>query len=237
MRMRNKNQHLMLYFITCLFYISHAHNTSSTFSGKHCLPDQSYALLQLKQEFGKGMSSDHFVEQIGSYPKMKSWNEDTNCCSSDGVSCNTKTGQVVGLNLSCSWLYGPLSPNSNLFNLHHLQKLDLSHNDFNFSTISSSFNQLARLSHLNLSNSMFSGQIPSEISWFTNLISLDLSWNQIENPFGNLEMLHLSKMDLEALFQNMTNLRELRLDFVNILSSIPQSLVNISSLTTLSLLL
>ena len=67
----------MLYFITCLFYISHAHNTSSTFSGKHCLPDQSYALLQLKQEFGKGMSSDHFVQQIGSYPKLKSWNEDT----------------------------------------------------------------------------------------------------------------------------------------------------------------
>ncbi|KAL4637005.1 hypothetical protein ACB092_03G049600 [Castanea dentata] len=78
---------------------------------------------------------------------MNSWKNDIDCCSWDGVTCNTKTGQVVGPNLSYSWLYGPLSPKSNLFNLHHLQKFDLSYNDFNSSTIPSTFSQLSILTH------------------------------------------------------------------------------------------
>lgn len=86
MRMRNKNQHLMLYIVSCLlFYVSYAHNTPSTFSGKHCLSDQSTSLLQLRKEFEKGMSSDHFVKHHGSYPKTKSWKNDIDCCSWDGV--------------------------------------------------------------------------------------------------------------------------------------------------------
>ncbi|KAK7834067.1 receptor-like protein 7 [Quercus suber] len=42
-------------------------------------------------------------------------------------------------------------------------------------------------------------------------------------------------MDLEALLQNMTNMRDLHLALVNISSSVPQSLANFSSLTSLSL--
>ena len=76
----------MLYIVSCLlFYVSYAHNTPSTFSGKHCLPDQSTSLLQLRKEFEKGMSSDHFVKHHGSYPKTKSWKNDIDCCSWDGV--------------------------------------------------------------------------------------------------------------------------------------------------------
>uniref|UniRef100_A0A7N2L7H2 Disease resistance R13L4/SHOC-2-like LRR domain-containing protein n=1 Tax=Quercus lobata TaxID=97700 RepID=A0A7N2L7H2_QUELO len=160
--------------------------------------EKSSALLQLKQEFEEGMSSEPVVY----YP-----------------------GQVVGLNLGNSWLSGILSPNSSLFSLHHLQKLNLSMNGFIFSTIPSSFSQLVRLSHLDLSFSNFTGQIPSEISWLTHLISLDLS---------NFN-LHLKGKDLEAISKNMTNMRELHLDHVNISSSVPQSLVNLSSLTSLSL--
>ncbi|KAM4108334.1 hypothetical protein ACB094_03G037200 [Castanea mollissima] len=146
---------------------------------------------------------------------MKSWKAKVDCCSWDGVTCNNKTGQVVGLNLGNSWLSGILSPNSSLFSLHHLQKLNLSMNGFIFSTIPSSFSQLVRLSHLDLSYSNFTGQIPSEISWLTKLISLDLS---------NFN-LHLKGKDLEAISKNMTNMRELHLDHVNISSSVPQPLV------------
>ncbi|KAM4108331.1 hypothetical protein ACB094_03G037000 [Castanea mollissima] len=223
--MRKGNQYLTLYLASCLFFISNFQSTSSTSSKHHCLPDQSSALLLLKQEFEEGMSSEPVVYYPGNYPKMKSWKAKVDCCSWDGVTCNNKTGQVVGLNLGNSWLSGILSPNSSLFSLHHLQKLNLSMNGFIFSTIPSSFSQLVRLSHLDLSYSNFTGQIPSEISWLTKLISLDLS---------NFN-LHLKGKDLEAISKNMTNMRELHLDHVNISSSVPQPLVNLSSLTSLSL--
>ncbi|KAL0005940.1 hypothetical protein SO802_013501 [Lithocarpus litseifolius] len=184
------NYYLTLYLVSCLFFISHCQSTSSTSSKHHCLPDQSSALLLLKQEFGKGMSSEPVVYDPGNYPKMKSWKAKVDCCSWDGVTCNNKTGQVVGLNLGNSLLSGILSPNSSLFSLHHLQKLNLSMNGF-------------------------TGQIPSEISWLTKLISLDLS---------NFN-LHLKGKDLEAISKNMTNMRELHLDHVNISSSVPQSLI------------
>ncbi|XP_065635311.1 receptor-like protein 6 [Quercus suber] len=218
--MGKRNQYLTLYLASCLFFISHCQSTSK----HHCLPDQSSALLQLKQEFEEGMSSEP-VYYPGNYPKMKSWKAKVDCCSWDGVTCNNKTGQVVGLNLGNSWMSGILNPNSSLFMLHHLQKLNLSMNDFSFSSIPSSFSQLLRLTHLDLSYSNFDGNIPSKLSWLTNLISLDLS---------NFN-LHLRGKDLEAISKNMTNMRELHLDHVNISSSVPQSLVNLSSLASLSL--
>ncbi|KAJ6980941.1 receptor-like protein 12 isoform X2 [Populus alba x Populus x berolinensis] len=88
-----------------------------------------------------------------------------------------KTGHVTALDLSCSMLYGTLHPNSTLFSLHHLQKLDLSDNDFNSSHISSRFGQFSNLTHLNLNFSVFAGQVPLEISHLSKLVSLDLSDN------------------------------------------------------------
>lgn len=137
--MRKGNQYLTLYLASCLFFMSNCQSTSSTASKHHCLPDQSSALLLLKQEFAEGMSSEPVVYYPGNYPKMKSWKAKVDCCSWDGVTCNNKTGQVVGLNLGNSWLSGILSPNSSLFSLHHLQKLNLSMNGFIFSTIPSNF--------------------------------------------------------------------------------------------------
>ncbi|KAF3457433.1 hypothetical protein FNV43_RR02091 [Rhamnella rubrinervis] len=163
---------------------------------------------------------------------MKFWKKEKDCCSWDGVTCNTKTGKVVALDLSNSWLQGPLYSNSSLFKLHGLRRINLSFNNFSFSTIPSEFSQLSRLTHLNLSYSMFSGHIPSEISFLTHLVSLSLS------SFLNYDassLLHLGRVDFANLIQNMTNLRHLRLCQVDILSSVPESLANLSFLTTLSL--
>ena len=148
--MKKMNQHLMLCLFSCLFFISQAHSTStsSTSSGQFCSPDQSSALLQQRQEFVKGMPSDYYN---GSYPKTMSWKADTDCCSWNGVTCDTKNGQVIGLNLRNSHLYGPLNSNSSLFSLRHLQKLNLGFNNFSSSTIPSEFGQLVNLTHLNLS--------------------------------------------------------------------------------------
>ncbi|XP_030957639.1 receptor-like protein 33 [Quercus lobata] len=231
------DQYLPLFLASCFFFISHSQTSSNTSSQHHCLPDQSAHLLQLRQEFvEKRMYSDYYND---SYPKMKSWKADSDCCSWDGVTCDTQNGEVIGLDLSNSWLYGPLNSNSSLFSLRHLRKLNLDSNNFSSSsTIPSEFGQLVRLTYLNLSYSFLHGRIPSEISWLSNLVSLDLSNNYFEYFVGGdfyYKLLDLRRIHLEALVQNMTYLRELHLGKVNISSSLPQSLANLSSLTSLTL--
>ncbi|KAM3754647.1 hypothetical protein ACB098_03G182000 [Castanea mollissima] len=129
---------------------------------------------------------------------MKSWKADSDCCSWDGITCDTQNVAVIGLHLSNSWLNGPLNSNSSLFSLRHLRKLNLAFNNFTSSTIPSEFGQLVRLIHFNLSFSFLYGQIPLEISRVSNLVSLDLSFNYYE------KLLDLRRIDLEAHVQNMT---------------------------------
>uniref|UniRef100_A0A2N9FNZ4 Uncharacterized protein n=1 Tax=Fagus sylvatica TaxID=28930 RepID=A0A2N9FNZ4_FAGSY len=230
--MRKMNPFLSLFLASCFFFISHSQTTSNTSSQHHCLPNQSHTLLQLRQEFvQKRLNSDYWRYDYynGSYPKMKSWKADSDCCSWDGVTCDPENGHVVGLNLTNSWLNGRLNSNSSLFSLRHLHKLNLALNNFSSSTIPSQFGHLLSLTHLNLSRSFLSGRIPSEISWLSNLVSLDLSHNYFEYFVGGSDdyifmYLNLRRIDLEALVQNMTYLRELHLDVVNISSSLPQSL-------------
>jgi len=118
-------------------------------------------------------------------------------------------------------LYGTLHSNSTLFSLHHLQKLDLSDNHFNFSHISSQFGQFSSLTHLNLNYSVFAGQVPSEISHLSKLVSLDLSRNFYD--------LSLEPISFDKLVRNLTKLRELDLSWVNISLVVPSSLKNLSS--------
>ena len=196
--MKKMNQHLMLCLFSCLFFISQAHSTStsSTSSGQFCSPDQSSALLQPRQEFVKGMPSDYYN---GSYPKMMSWKADTDCCSWNGVTCDTKNGQVIGLNLRNSHLYGPLNSNSSLFSLRHLQKLNPGFNNFSSSTIPSEFGQLVNLTHLNLSHSFISGQIPPFISNLSQLTHLSLSSNNFhDGNLTQLEELDISRNQLKG---------------------------------------
>ncbi|KAF3964738.1 hypothetical protein CMV_011010 [Castanea mollissima] len=231
------NQYLPLFLIAfCLFFISHSQTISNTSSQHLCLPDQSSALLQLRKEFVD--EYDLFDYYNGSYPKMKSWKADSDCCSSwDGVTCDALNGHVIGLDLSNSWLFGPLNSNSTLFRLRHLLKLNLALNNFS-STIPSEFGHLVRLTHLNLSRSFLHGRIPSNFSRLFNLVSLDLSFNFFGYFVGahyQYKNLKFKRNDLEAFVQNVTYLRELHLDYLDLPWSLPQSLVNLSSLTSLSL--
>ncbi|KAL7225704.1 hypothetical protein ACSBR1_020958 [Camellia fascicularis] len=79
----------------------------------------------------------------------------------DGVTCDKTTAHVIGLDLFCNCLYGTIHPNSSLFNLVHLQHLDLSWNNFNHSQILPSFGRFTNLTHLQLSGSYLSGPIQS----------------------------------------------------------------------------
>ncbi|KAH0729107.1 hypothetical protein KY289_000295 [Solanum tuberosum] len=190
-----------------------------------CTTDQALALLQFKHMFT--ISHDAFDPCFGigqqSYPKTLSWNKSTDCCSWDGVYCDETTGKVIELNLTCSKLQGKFHSNSSLFQLSNLKRLDFSYNDFSGSLISPKFGELSSLTHLDLSHSRFSGLIPAEISRLSKLHVLHIF----------LEDLRFGPHNFELLLKNLTQLRELNLDTVNISSTIP---LNFSSyLTTLSL--
>ncbi|KAM3732185.1 hypothetical protein ACB098_11G041100 [Castanea mollissima] len=177
--------------------------------------------------FNKSFSLEKSVSEYHpSYPKTASWQEDKHCCTWDGVECDKNTSLVVGLDLTSSWLYGNILSNSTLFFLPNLRRLNLADNDFNDSLISAEFGNFKSLTHLNLSYSVFSGQIPFEISQLSSLVSLDLSKNEL-----------LVKAPVwKRVIGNLIQLRELILEWANMSSIRPNSLMNLSSsLTTLSL--
>ncbi|PHT98164.1 hypothetical protein BC332_32911 [Capsicum chinense] len=189
-----------------------------------CRKDQSISLLKFKLTFTIGHPT-FCPYQSGQ--KTSSWNVSRDCCSWDGVTCDETTGHVIELDLSCSHLVGKIDSNSSLFQLSHLQRLDLSHNNFSNSRISPEFGRFSNLTHLDLSVSSFSGQIPPEISHLSKLQSLRLS------SFSPSNKQRLVAHDFKLLLQNLTQLTELYLTDIIISSTIP---LNFSShLTTLRL--
>ncbi|KAL7250428.1 hypothetical protein ACSBR1_012439 [Camellia fascicularis] len=201
--------------------------SSSTSAHHMCLEDQQFSLLQFKKTFTITSGLTFPECESYSHPKMVFWNESIDCCSWDGVTCDWLNGHVIGLDLSCSELQGTIQGNSSLFHLRQLQRLNLAFNDFSFSKILSRFGSFTSLTYLNLSNSLFAGPIPSEICHLSKLISLDMSnynsqWTLEQHTFN-------------MILQNLTQLKELHLDWVDISSPLPHALLNLSSLTSLSL--
>ncbi|KAF9666779.1 hypothetical protein SADUNF_Sadunf16G0264100 [Salix dunnii] len=197
-----------------------------------CHGAERSALLHFMQSF-----SIRTISPTSSYayPKTESWRirgESSDCCLWDGVECDENTGYVIGLDLGSSSLHGSINSTSSLFQLVHLRRLSLGGNDFNYSQVPSKLALLSSLTHLNLSNSMFSGEIPIEITELSHLTSLDLGRN-VDSSARNL--LELGSFDLRRLAQNLTGIEHLDLSSVNISSTVPDVLANLSSLTFLNL--
>ncbi|KAM3751268.1 hypothetical protein ACB098_04G096000 [Castanea mollissima] len=155
---------------------------SSSFVQPLCHDDESFALLQFKESFIIDQSES---SETSAYPKVSSWKlESDDCCSRDGVGCDRDTGRVISLDLSNSCLYGSINSNSSLFRLVNIQRLNLSHNDFNQSRIPIGIRQLSNLTCLDLQGSGFAGQIPAKIFQLFKLVYLDLSFNllKLKNP-------------------------------------------------------
>ncbi|XP_058111908.1 receptor-like protein kinase 5 [Magnolia sinica] len=189
------------------FVFASANNSKALSTHKQCIEDHFSALLHLKHSF-------NFSAEF-SKTRLPSWNPDNrDCCSWEGITCDGATGHVTSLNLNELDIFGRIDFVS-LFRLQSLQKLNLASNYFNDSTIPSGFEQLTSLTHLNLSRSNFYGQIPLEISRLTTLVSLDLSFNEYSN--GSVaEYLKLEIPNIGAFVQNLSSMRELHLDWVNI---------------------
>ncbi|KVI07913.1 Leucine-rich repeat-containing protein [Cynara cardunculus var. scolymus] len=116
---------------------------------------------------------------------------------------------------------GTIHQNTTLFNLPHLERLDLAFNDFTNSHLPSEIGRFSNsLTHLNISKCGFVGQVPTDITFLRKLVSLDLS----SNSFG----VGLEPRVFNNLLQNSTHLRVLSLAYVN-LSLVLPTYLNISS--------
>ncbi|KAL0324546.1 UNVERIFIED_CONTAM: Receptor-like protein Cf-9 [Sesamum calycinum] len=125
------------------------------------------------------------------------------------VVCDS-SGHVISLDLEGEFISGGIQNSSGLFGLRYLERLNLADNSFNGIQIPKGLQNLTNLAYLNLSNAGFGGQVPAELSEMRSLVSLDLS-----SSFGILP-LRLEKPNLKVIVQNLTGLRELYLDGVNI---------------------
>ncbi|XP_022722204.1 receptor-like protein 12 [Durio zibethinus] len=225
-----KNFHILISLIfPTLFLFSCSASIVLSFSPPHtdlqnrCLNDQKSALLQLHHDL-------YYAPNFTFSSKVELWDPNTDCCSWKGITCDA-LGHVIGLDLS----YKNLSGNfHSIFNLHHLQCLNLAGNNFNTTLFQYEFDRFPNLTHLNLSNSCFLGQIPVGISYLTRLVSLDLSnqdscyqrYNQVlgpfylfylyPQPFDLQQPLKLENPNFKTLIQNLRPLTELYLDSVNI---------------------
>ncbi|KAJ4823141.1 hypothetical protein Tsubulata_039131 [Turnera subulata] len=222
----------LFFFLVPLFFPLHLSPTTSAASfaapySSHCHDYESSALWLFKESFTIDTSASSHPEAS---PKVESWHLQEggggDCCSWDGVECDNITGHVIGLDLRSSGLSGYIDSHNSLFQLIHLQYLNLADNDFLESPIPSGLGHLSKLTHLNLSFSGFSGQIPSNISDLIHLLSLDLSEN---------DNLILKNSDFNTLVKNLVSLEVLHLDYVDISSEVPHIFANSPSLTSLSL--
>ncbi|ESQ47650.1 hypothetical protein EUTSA_v10022048mg [Eutrema salsugineum] len=194
------------------------------------------ALLEFKNEFELRNPPKFLNESIldgsltwadaTSYPKTKSWANKSDCCSWDGITCDAKSGEVIGIDLSCSCLYGHFKPNSSLFRLRQLRNLNLAYNNFNASPVPTRLNKLMELERLNFSHSSFSGQIPPEILHLTKLVSLDLS-----SSFTFFFRI----WKIPSAIASLSHLTSLILSSNKLGGSIPSSVGNLSRLNILDL--
>ncbi|GKV50338.1 hypothetical protein SLEP1_g57046 [Rubroshorea leprosula] len=199
-----------------------------------CLSDQQWFLLQLKNRLDFNSSSSL---------KLVKWNQTTDCCMWEGVTCDTG-GYVTDLDLSNKWIVGGIDNSSSLFNLQHLQSLNLANNHFNSDFPSS----LSKLERIDLRDNALSGTFPTTLFEIPSLQSLVLSKNQFTGELHEtpeLASFTLQSLELDGNMLNgslpvfvfgLQSLKVLILSSNNFSGPLNSSLIlNLTNLSTLDL--
>ncbi|MBA0645026.1 hypothetical protein Goklo_013168 [Gossypium klotzschianum] len=197
-----------------------------------CLPHERDALLHYKTTISVDCDLNSGGYNKDPYPRIdiESWNKSTDCCSWEGVKCDNVAGHVIGIDLSHSCLVGSLFANNSLFQLHNLQWLDLSSNNLRGSLLenTSSLFHFHGLRRLNLADNSFNGTISSKLfSRLVSLTHLNLSFNGIFDVVESY--LRFDGEGFDMLARNLTKLRNLVLDTVDMSDVEVTSFLNLSS--------
>ncbi|XP_026429253.1 LRR receptor-like serine/threonine-protein kinase FLS2 [Papaver somniferum] len=187
--------------------------------------------------------------------RLSSWQEGSqhkNCCSWHGIGCSYDTFHVVSIDLRnvhlenymdeamngeetviqlSSSLTGKLSPS--LFNLTHLEYLDLAFNDFHNlePEILFRFSELTKLTHLDLSNTNFTSSISTHFGNLSSLVYLDLSCKSISYfhgdyfPFPYIPTFCLNSSSTQWM-RGLVNLQVLRLSGIDLSDQATSSKLN-----------
>lgn len=177
----------------------------------------SEALLSLKSEFSDNYNAlgDWFM------PSRKNPSDEIAACSWSGVSCNSNSTMIIGLDLSSRGLGGELSGKQfgvfvdlvsfnlshnlfsgklpvSIFNLTNLKSLDISRNNFS-GNFPNGVSRLKKLVVLDAFSNSFSGPLPAEVSKVESLRVVNFAGSYFSGPipsdFGNfksLEFIHLA---------------------------------------------
>ena len=168
---------VFVFFCFASSTVSSHFNTNLPAHKYKCPPQQSRALLLFKQSRSSinfnftFYTCQDWLGSSGYKPIVMNWNTYTDCCNWNGVTSDYLSGDVISLDLRCGMLQGTIHPNSTLFDLPHLQRLNLAFNDFSNSRIPREIGRFSKsLTHLNISDSEFHGQVPTEITLLHNFV-------------------------------------------------------------------
>ncbi|XP_077226017.1 receptor kinase-like protein Xa21 isoform X1 [Tasmannia lanceolata] len=145
-----------------------------------------------------------------------------------GLSVNLLSGTVPSsfynnlsfLEVADNQLHGTLPPNIG-FSLPKLQYLLLGINQFT-GHIPNSLSNVSCLEYLGMSDNQFSGQVPENIGWAKNLLSFDLTYN-------NLSLGRADDLKFIASLTNCSNLNKLSIASNNFVGLFPNSIANLST--------
>ncbi|XP_047336545.1 LRR receptor-like serine/threonine-protein kinase HSL2 [Impatiens glandulifera] len=153
---------------------------------------------------------------------LKNWSYSTNNppCDWTGITCNPQTNDVVSIFLDSFNLTGSFP--ADFCRITALQNLSIGDNSFNGSLSSDYFSLCYSLNFMNLSSNYFIGELPEFSVVFSNLTTLDLSYNSFSG-------------DIPRSFGRLPSLKVLSLYANNLSGYFPEFLTNLSQLTRLEL--